>query len=52
MDNKSLSHTKWKCQYHIVFIPKHRKKQFYGKIEFCREFFILCLKLLTRVIRT
>ncbi len=22
MDSKSLSHTKWKCQYHIVFIPK------------------------------
>ena len=21
MDNKSLSHTRWKCQYHIVFIP-------------------------------
>lgn len=20
MDNKSLSHTKWKCQFHIVFI--------------------------------
>ncbi|MEE0301570.1 MAG: IS200/IS605 family transposase, partial [Blautia sp.] len=26
MDNKSLSHTRWKCQYHIVFIPKYRKK--------------------------
>ena len=22
MDSKSLSHTRWKCQYHIVFIPK------------------------------
>ena len=22
MDNRSLSHTRWKCQYHIVFIPK------------------------------
>jgi len=33
MDNKSLSHTKWKCQYHIVFIPKYRKKQLYGKIK-------------------
>ncbi len=31
MDNKSLSHTRWKCQYHIVFIPKYRKKQLYGK---------------------
>ena len=33
MDNKSLSHTRWKCQYHIVFIPKYRKKQLYGKIR-------------------
>lgn len=33
MGNKSLSHTKWKCQYHIVFIPKYRKKQLYGKIK-------------------
>ena len=23
MDNKNLSHTRWKCQYHIVFIPKY-----------------------------
>ncbi|SFR93954.1 putative transposase [Anaeromicropila populeti] len=33
MDNKSLSYTKWKCQYHIVFIPKYRKKQLYGQIK-------------------
>ena len=26
MDNRSISHTRWKCQYHIVFIPKYRKK--------------------------
>ena len=26
MDNRSLSHTRWKCQYHIVFIPKYRKR--------------------------
>ena len=32
MDNRSLSHTRWKCQYHIVFIPKYRKKILYGKI--------------------
>ena len=29
MDNKSISHTRWKCQYHIVFIPKYRKKVLY-----------------------
>ena len=33
MDSKSLSHTKWKCQYHIVFIPKYRKKILYGKMR-------------------
>lgn len=33
MDSKSLSHTKWKCQYHIVFIPKYRKKQLYGRFR-------------------
>ena len=33
MDNKSLSHTRWKCQYYIVFIPKYRKKVLYGKVR-------------------
>lgn len=33
MDNKSLSHTKWKCQYHIVFISKYRKKILYGRVK-------------------
>lgn len=33
MDKKSLSHTAWKCQYHIVFIPKYRKKQLYGQVR-------------------
>ena len=33
MDSKSLSHTKWKCQYHIVFIPKYRKKVLYGQLK-------------------
>lgn len=33
MDSKSLSHTKWKCQYHIVFIPKYRKKVLYGRLR-------------------
>ena len=44
MDNKSLSHTRWKCQYHIVFITKYRKKVLYGKVrEDVREIIsILC----------
>ncbi|MBQ7636302.1 MAG: IS200/IS605 family transposase [Lachnospiraceae bacterium] len=33
MDSKSLSHTRWKCQYHIVFIPKYRKKVLYGRLR-------------------
>ena len=31
MDNRSLSHTKWNCKYHIVFAPKYRRKVFYGE---------------------
>ena len=33
MDNKSLSHSRWKCQYHIVFIPKYRMKTLYGQVR-------------------
>ena len=24
---------RWKCQYHVVFIPKYRKKVLYGKLK-------------------
>ena len=34
---QSLSHSKWDCKYHLVFVPKWRKKVLYGKI---REFLI------------
>ena len=30
---ESLSHTKWECKYHIVFIPKYRKKALYGALR-------------------
>jgi len=33
MDEQSLSHTRWKCQYHIAFIPKYRRKVMYGKVR-------------------
>ena len=33
MDNSSLAHCKWECQYHIVFIPKFRKKKLYGMVR-------------------
>ena len=32
-DYKSLAHTKWDCKYHIVFIPKYRKKVIYGNLR-------------------
>ena len=30
-DVESLAHTKWRCQYHIVFAPKDRRRIIYGK---------------------
>ena len=30
---ESLSHSKWDCKYHVVFIPKRRKKVLYGQIR-------------------
>ena len=33
MTYASLSHSKWDCKYHLVFVPKGRKKVLYGKIR-------------------
>ena len=33
MDTSSLAHTKWNCIYHIVFIPKYRRKVMYGDVK-------------------
>lgn len=30
---RSLSHTRWDCKYHVVFIPKYRKKAIFGQIR-------------------
>ena len=30
---QSLSHTAWECKYHVVWIPKYRKKKLYGKLR-------------------
>ena len=32
-DINSLSHSKWRCKYHIVFAPKYRRQVIYGKIK-------------------
>jgi len=33
MDNNSLAHTKWNCKYHVVFSPKYRRREIYGKLK-------------------
>ena len=32
-DVNSLAHSKWRCQYHIVFAPKYRRQEIYGQIK-------------------
>ena len=45
-DWQSLSHVRWDCKYHVVIVPKFRKKVFYGRLrrqvgailrELCRQ---------------
>ena len=39
-DTGSLSHTKWECKYHVVFIPKYRRKAMYKELrQYLREVF-------------
>ena len=30
---QSLSHVRWECKYHIVIIPKYRKRVLYGRVK-------------------
>ena len=30
---QSLSHSRWDCKYHVVFVPKRRRKVLYGEIR-------------------
>ncbi len=32
-DWRSQSHVKWDCKYHVVIIPKYRRKRFYGSVR-------------------
>ena len=37
---ESLKHSVWECKYHVVFIPKYRRKALYGKLrEYLGEVF-------------
>ncbi|MBI3729468.1 MAG: IS200/IS605 family transposase [Burkholderiales bacterium] len=40
-DEKSLNHTVWECKYHVVWIPKCRRKLLYGKL---RQYLVEILK--------
>ena len=33
VDVSSLEHTSWRCQYHVVFAPRYRRMEVYGKIK-------------------
>ena len=32
-DFESLAHVRWECKYHVVFIPKYRRKVMFGKLR-------------------
>ena len=33
LDYGSLRHSRWDCKYHVVFIPKFRRKQLFGRVR-------------------
>jgi putative transposase len=37
---QSLAHSRWECKYHVVFVPKRRRRQLYGQIR--RQLGALC----------
>ena len=52
-DWQSLSHVRWDCKYHVVIIPKYRRKQLYGSLrkevgrilrELCQQKGIECIE--------
>ena len=53
-DINSLDHTRWRCQYHVVFAPKYGRMEIYGEIkvdigkisrQLCKPFVYLYWKL-------
>jgi len=43
LSSNKLSHTAWECKYHIVWVPKYRRKVIYGRLR--REIGIILRKL-------
>ncbi|MCK5257508.1 MAG: IS200/IS605 family transposase, partial [Deltaproteobacteria bacterium] len=38
--SRSLTHSRWDCKYHVVFIPKYCKKKLFGQvIKYLRSVF-------------
>lgn len=33
MSSNKLSHTSWECKYHVVWVPKYRRKVIYGRLR-------------------
>lgn len=33
LEIKSTAHSRYRCQYHIVFAPKYRRKEIYGQLK-------------------
>ena len=44
-DVSSLNHSRWECKYHVVWIPKYRKKTMYGQL---RKYLVQVFKDLAR----
>ena len=51
-DIESLAHTKWRCQYHIVFAPKYRRQIIYGKykVEIGKILRTICMRMGVEII--
>ena len=32
-ERESLNHTQWECKYHVIFIPKYRRKALYKELR-------------------
>jgi REP-associated tyrosine transposase len=44
-DVSNLNHSRWECKYHVVWIPKYRKKTMYGQL---RKYLVQVFKDLAR----
>ena len=50
MDMNSLSHSKRECKYHVVFVPKFRRKVIYGQLKLAHILSMLCKRKVVEII--